>query len=155
MRDDTKLLHLRLFQMPSCTSWFTKNMQGYRLYSRLLQGGFREACTRVCFVRAIPYTVLRATAAVWSLLAAGGLYSESCFRSTAICRRLASLSGALFHASHLVLFYTGQWPGLPGGNCLFFNHFFKYKTEMKYSLIAILLFSFHRLAGAGKGNGKG
>ena len=42
------------------------------------------------------------------LLAAGGLYSESCFRSTAICRRLASLSGALFHASHLVLFYTGQ-----------------------------------------------
>ncbi|MCO7112708.1 hypothetical protein NIB75_09755 [Bacteroides uniformis] len=28
--------------------------------------------------------------------------------STAICRRLASLSGALFHASHLVLFYTGQ-----------------------------------------------
>ena len=58
MRDDAKLLHFRLFQMPSCTSWFTKNVQGYRLYSRLLQGGFREACTRVCFVRAIPYIVL-------------------------------------------------------------------------------------------------
>ena len=38
---------------------------------------------------------------------ASGLHSGSAFRGTAICRRLASLSGALFHASHLVLFYTG------------------------------------------------
>lgn len=32
-----------------------------------------------------------------------------------------------------------------------FNHFFKYKTEMKYSLIAILLFSFTALQAQVKG----
>ena len=34
---------------------------------------------------------------------------------------------------------------------MFFNHFFKYKTEMKYSLIAILLFSFIPLQAQVKG----
>ena len=34
---------------------------------------------------------------------------------------------------------------------MFFNHFFKYKTEMKYSLIAILLFSFTALQAQVKG----
>lgn len=35
-----------------------------------------------------------------------------------------------------------------------FNHFFKYKTEMKYSLIAILLFSFTALQAQVKGTVK-
>ena len=44
----------------------------------------------------------------------------SAFQAPAICRRFASLSGALFHASHLVLFfYTGNDLDCPGGNCLF------------------------------------
>ena len=37
---------------------------------------------------------------------------------------------------------------------MFFNHFFKYKTEMKYSLIAILLFSFTALQAQVKGTVK-